>query len=159
MLSTITCPSVSSPLTVKIARHIIALSIACLVGAFPPVLAILYDALYRYQGSAASAFGSPEWRARFLQSAIFTAAASIFVGLPAGALGVWCLHSLHRTALKHFALSGSGIGAACGALFVGLLHHPGDSPIVWLIFIMLPSISMTLGFIAYWFVCFKRQAA
>lgn len=143
----------------KIARHIFALGVACVAGILIPVLATLYDALCRYQGHATAAWSDFEWRSRFLQAATFIAEGSVFVGLAAGGLGIWYLRWRRHTALSHYALLGAGIGAVCGALFTGITHHPSDPQVVWLIFIILASISMALGFACYWFTYARRYAA
>jgi len=143
----------------KIARQIAGLAAACSVGIILPLLAILYDAAYRFPGSLASAWHNDNWRHAFFSSAIFIAEGSVFCGLIAGGLGIRYLRLRRYTAFKHYLLAGGIIGAACGTLFSVIFNMPGDSWIAWPIFIVIPALSTALGFTVYWFICVRLSGA
>ena len=133
----------------KVLRNILGFVLACVVGVLLPVAASLYDGLYRRSHGS----HDPSWAVSYY--AQFVGLGSAFVGAVGGGLGVWLLYSLHRYKFRDYAIAGATIGATCGALFTAMFNMRSDPVVSWFIFIILPAVSMALGFICYWFVSIK----
>jgi hypothetical protein len=138
----------------KIVRQFLGLSAACLAGVILPIAATVYDGVYRHSHGLAD----PSWTDRLICNIETTILGSAFVGLIVGFLGVGLLHLVRRSRFRDYALTGIGFGAVSGVLFAAGTHVPADPVESWVIFVTLPALSMTLGFICYWFICVRNHA-
>ena len=161
----------------NIVRQIMGISLACFVGVLVPVATTVYGGVYwHYHGTPDSS-----WKEGLINRISSTATASAIVGLLVGSMGVWLLHLMRRKTIGDYVLTGTVLGASTGAAIVAVImtvstgmQQPGDpvvSPSILIILratlmelgsksvgmILLPSVSMALGFACYWFVCVRSR--
>jgi hypothetical protein len=127
---------------------------ACVVGLIMPVLATIYDGVYRHYHGSIDLY----WKARVFEGACFVGLGSAVVGLPLGILGVLVLHRLRRSSPIDYIMVGTCIGISAGLLFCIVVNTRSDPAVSWFVFTILPGISMGFGFAAYWLVGIRRAA-
>ncbi len=134
-------------------RQIFGFASACFVGVLLPVAAEVYDGVYRHS------HGSPApWPSSLFPKVQFVALGSALVGLLVGVIGVGLLHWAHRVRLKDYVIAGLVLGAGSGASFTAISRIPTDPAVSWVVFIVLPSLSMAIGFTCYWCICIRGAA-